>query len=154
MSKKKKTDNSYFIYNFIFLLGLIIVTNFLVRFISRHDLLPQNPLFEISYVHNSGAAFSLLNSRIPFLIAVGVLALIYIVFRVYISKKGYNRTALFGFSAMAAGITHNLYERIHYGFVIDYFDLNFVHFAIFNMADVLITFGAVILIYQILVKKL
>ena len=47
-----------------------------------------------------------------------------------------------------------VYERISLGYVRDYFDLNFVNFPVFNMADVLITFGAVVLISQIISKKL
>ena len=38
----------------------------------------------------------------------------------------------------------NLYDRIAYGYVIDFIDLQFVRFAIFNLADVAICLGAVI----------
>ena len=51
-------------------------------------------------------------------------------------------------------IVYNMYERISLGYVRDYFDLNFINFPVFNMADVLITCGAVILISQIIAKKL
>lgn len=154
MSKKNNSNRSIFIYNFIFFLGLNAIVNFLCRYISSHNLLFPNPVIRLSFVHNTGAAFNLFESRIPFLIAVGVLALIYIIHRVYISENALNKASAVGFSLMTAGIVHNMYERVCLGYVQDYFDLNFINFPIFNMADVLITCGAILLISQILVKKL
>ena len=154
MSKKNDYNRNLFLYNSIFFIGLNVVVNFICRFISSHNLLPENPIIRLTFVHNSGAAFNLFDSRIPFLIAVGVLALIYIIHRVYISKDSLNKPSAVGFALMTSGIIHNMYERISLGYVRDYFDLNFVNFPVFNMADVLITFGAVVLISQIISKKL
>ena len=154
MSKKNDYNRNLFLYNFIFSFGLIVIVNFLCRFISSHNLLFENPIIRLTFVHNTGAAFNLFESRIPFLIAVGILALIYIIHRIYISKDSLNKASAIGFALMTAGIVHNMYERISLGYVKDYFDLNFINFPVFNMADVLITCGAIILISQIISKKL
>lgn len=154
MSKKDDYNRNLYLYNFVFSLGLIVIVNFLCKFISHHNLLFENPVIRLTFVHNTGAAFNLFESRIPFLIAVGVLALIYIIHRVYISKDSLNKASAVGFALMTSGIVHNMYERISLGYVRDYFDLNFINFPVFNMADVLITCGAVILISQIISKKL
>ena len=154
MSKKNDYNKHLFIYNFVFLLGLIVVINFICKFLANHNLLFQNPILRFSFIHNSGAAFNLFESRIPFLIAVGILALIYIIHRVYFSQNALNKASTIGFALMTAGIVYNMYERISLGYVVDYFDLVFINFPVFNMADVLITCGAFILISQILVKKL
>ena len=154
MSKKDDYNRNLYLYNFVFSLGLIVIVNFLCKFISNHNLLFENPVIRLTFVHNTGAAFNLFESRIPFLIAVGVLALIYIIHRVYISKDSLNKASAVGFALMTSGLAHNMYERISLGYVRDYFDLNFINFPVFNMADVLITCGAVILISQIIAKKL
>ena len=51
------------------------------------------------------------------------------------------------------GAVSNLYDRLKYGFVIDYFDLKY--FTIFNIADAMIFFGAlgVIIVLGPLSKK-
>lgn len=154
MSKKNKNSRNIFLYNFVFFLGLTAIVNFLCRYIAVHNLLFSNPVLRLTFVHNTGAAFNLFDSQIPFLIAVGVFALIYIVCQVYFSKDSINKASAVGYALMSAGIVHNMYERVYLGFVQDYFNLNFVNFPVFNMADVLICTGAVILISQILVKKI
>ena len=154
MSKKNSNYKNIFIYNFVFCLGLTVSVNFLCKFISTHNLLFENPILRLTFVHNTGAAFNLFESQIPFLIAAGILALIYIIHRVYISSNTMNKISATGFAYMAAGIVYNMYERVYLGYVQDYFNIRFINFPVFNMADVFIVVGAVILIWQILVKKL
>ena len=154
MAKNNSDYRNIFIYNFVFFLGLNTVLDFVCKFISSHNLLFDNPILRLTFVHNTGAAFNLFESRVPFLIAVGVIALIYIAHRVYISTSTMNKISAVGFALMSAGIIHNMYERIYLGYVRDYFDLRFVNFPVFNTSDVFIVIGAIILIWQILVKKL
>ena len=54
---------------------------------------------------------------------------------------------------VSAGIAGNLHERIVYGFVRDYFQLNFVHFPIFNISDIFINIGVIALVILILIKR-
>ncbi len=154
MSKKNNDYKNIFIYNFVFFLGLNVVIDFVCKFLSNHNLLIDNSILRLTFVHNTGAAFNLFESRIPFLVAVGVVALIYIVHRIYLSSNTLNKISSVGFALMASGIVHNMYERIYLGYVQDYFNLRFLNFPVFNTADVLIVTGAIILIWQILVKQL
>lgn len=154
MSKKNSNYKNIFIYNFVFFLGLNVILNLLCRFLSNHNLVFENPVIRLTFVHNTGAAFNLFESQIPFLIAIGILTLIYIIHRVYISPKAMNKVAAIGFALMSAGIVHNMYERIYLGYVQDYYNLRFINFPVFNTADVLIVVGAIILIWQILVKNI
>ena len=51
---------------------------------------------------------------------------------------------------LASGGLSNLYDRIAYGYVIDFIEFAFVRFAIFNVADSFASIGAVLLIIYLL----
>ena len=59
----------------------------------------------------------------------------------------------FFIALLSAGIAENLHERIIYGYVRDYFQLNFINFPVFNISDILINVGVIALIIMILIKK-
>ena len=49
----------------------------------------------------------------------------------------------------------NIFDRLYYGSVIDFIDFNYknFHWFIFNVADIFITIGVLILIFSELIKK-
>lgn len=67
--------------------------------------------------------------------------------------KSISLKTIFFISLLSAGIAGNLHERIIYGFVRDYFQLNFVNFPVFNISDIFINIGVIALIIMILIKK-
>lgn len=102
--------------------------------------------FSITYVRNSGAAFSILESNIILLIFISILALIFI-FR-HISKDNLSNFEYVLYGILSGGICGNLFDRIVYKYVIDYFDFSiFGHsFPIFNFADILIVISMFLII--------
>ena len=64
-------------------------------------------------------------------------------------KKDYIKAWLL--LAIIFGAISNLFDRIKYGYVIDYLDLKY--FTVFNLADVMIVGGVIGLGWQILIKK-
>ena len=54
---------------------------------------------------------------------------------------------------LCGGIGGNLHERIAYGFVRDYIQLNIIDFPVFNISDILINIGVIAVIIIILLKK-
>ena len=50
---------------------------------------------------------------------------------------------------MAAGALGNAFDRIIYGYVIDFIKAEFVNFAVFNVADIAITVGAALLVLSV-----
>lgn len=66
----------------------------------------------------------------------------------FVSWQKLNRWERIGFISIVSGALSNLFDRLVYGFVIDYLDLKW--FAIFNLADVLIVIGAIIVLIGIL----
>ena len=106
-------------------------------------------LFSIVNVHNDGAAFSILsggNARIYFIIITGVfvLAVIIALATNFISGR-FGRWCMV---IIAAGGIANCIDRVIYGYVQDMFRLDFMNFAVFNVADIFISvFGILFIIY-------
>ena len=112
-----------------------------------------NPVFSLNYVKNTGAAFSILQDSRELLIILAVVALVLLVMYVIKNIKSISLKHCFFISILSAGIAGNLHERIAYGFVRDYFQLNFINFPVFNISDIFINVGVIALIILILVKK-
>ena len=108
----------------------------------------------MSYVENTGAAFSIFKDAREFLIIASVVAICMIVSYIIRNISSVSMKQLFFFAMLAAGIGGNLHERIAFGFVRDFIQLNFVNFPVFNISDILINIGVVAVIIIILRKKI
>ena len=118
-----------------------------------HGFSYTNDLISLNYVENTGAAFSILQDSREVLIIASVVAICGIVAYIIRHISTISMKAIFFFSFFGAGIGGNLHERIALGFVRDYFELNFIEFPVFNVADILINVGVIAIIIMILLKK-
>lgn len=103
--------------------------------------------FSLYYLKNTGAAFSILGNKTLFLIIIGIVCLIAL--KNYIKKMKIITTLhIISLGIMIGGIIGNLFDRIIYKSVIDYlsFEIFNYNFPVFNLADIGITIGAVLLI--------
>lgn len=111
------------------------------------------PFFNLTYVHNYGAAFSFLGDAggwqrwLFTAIALGVSTMI--LWWLKQTPKS-QRLLPIAFSLILGGAIGNVYDRISYGYVVDFLDFYFnnYHFPAFNIADSAIFVGAVLLIYD------
>ena len=89
-------------------------------------------------VHNHGAAFGILqDARWPLAI---VSALFVIVIIVLINKEIiHTRSGKWLAVLVVAGALGNCIDRVLYGYVVDMFEVEFMNFAVFNVADIFIT---------------
>lgn len=101
-------------------------------------------MIRLTYVRNTGAAFSILSGQRWFFLAV---TLAYFVFLILALKKNWfpGRMPKWALTVLTAGAVGNLIDRILTGSVIDMFELEFIRFAVFNVADLCVTAGAVLL---------
>jgi signal peptidase II len=114
--------------------------------------------FDFTLLHNHGAAFSFLAEQGGWqrwffaLLAIAVsLALV-----VWIARSAaHNRLESFALAFILGGALGNLYDRIQLGHVVDFIVVHYQeHFwPAFNVADSAITFGAFVLIAQMILKK-
>lgn len=101
--------------------------------------IPVLPFFHLTYLENTGAAFGLgrdLNVffTIVTVLMLGVLAYLHWAWR----DKG--SWILAGLALVGAGALGNLYDRLFYGFVVDFLDFRI--WPVFNVADSCVTVGA------------
>lgn len=109
-------------------------------------------ILRLTYVQNTGAAFSIFEGDIVFLIILTLIALIIAIYLI-ISKKINSWDYLIPVSMIIGGGIGNLLDRIFRGFVVDYLDISFQPFdgfAIFNFADCLVVVGTILLIVFLL----
>lgn len=143
----------YLIVCFVFfLISDLYLSDMLMKNISRGYAFSSN-IIALTYVKNTGAAFSILHDSREFLIILSVAALI--IMFAYIIKhiKSISMKGIFFASILAAGIAGNLHERIAFGYVRDFFELKFIDFPVFNISDIFINIGVIALIILILIKK-
>ncbi len=101
------------------------------------------------YAENTGAAFSAFSGATA---ALGVFSLavcvVVAVWMIMNPKAGVRM--MLPLSMILAGGVGNLIDRLAHGYVVDFFELQFVEFAIFNVADICITVGAALLFIVLL----
>ena len=109
-------------------------------------------ILDFVYVENKGAAFSFLANKtygIIILSAISILFCVGVVF--YMAKfKPKNKLLLCAISLMLGGAVGNVIDRIIRGFVVDFIEVNFINFPVFNVADIAITVGAGLMILYVL----
>ena len=106
-----------------------------------------------AYTENRGAAFSMLSNRAPWtLIALTAALIIGIV--IYLLTHP-NEPALerAGLWLIVGGGLGNLWDRLMYGGVIDFIRLDFIHFAVFNPADVFVCIGAGLVVLSVVLAE-
>jgi len=115
------------------------------------------PFFNITYVHNLGAAFSFLADQGGwqrwFFTAIAFIASI--VFTVWLAKTPKNQQLLaVALAFMLSGALGNLIDRFFLGYVIDFLDfyVGSSHWPAFNVADSVIFIGAALMIIDSFVQ--
>lgn len=109
------------------------------------------PVFKLVLVLNQGAAFGFLNDAGGWqhYLFISLAVVFSAVLLVWIWRElGRNRWLTFGLSLVLGGALGNLIDRVNAGYVIDFILLHYKdwYFPAFNVADIAITCGAIILI--------
>ena len=136
------------LFSLIFIIVDVVIKIIVSRYITLYDSIVLIPnFFAITYVRNTGAAFSVLeNNRILFIV-IGLVA-IYLVYRFLIKDKSLNKLSIISYSMLLGGIIGNMIDRIVYGYVIDYLSFNIFgyNFPVFNLADTFIVVSVILII--------
>lgn len=115
--------------------------------------LKENPIIDLIFVQNTGAAFNILENSKLFLILFSAAAIFIILFYAIKNASKYSAMAGFWAAMLIAGISCNMYERIAFGYVRDFFKLNFIEFPVFNISDIFINISVLAIIVIIIKNK-
>lgn len=102
-------------------------------------------LFQLTYVQNTGMAFSMLEGARWFFLIMTAVAFVFM--GIALKKKWITHpTGLWALAMIAGGAVGNLIDRIRLGYVIDMIEVTFMEFAVFNVADSFVVCGAILLV--------
>ncbi len=108
-------------------------------------------ILQFRYVENTGAAFSMMSNNTTLLSIITSLIMIAILVAL-ITGKIKDKLQCAALIIVVAGGIGNLIDRIERGFVVDFIEFTFVDYAVFNVADIFVTIGAVLLIISIIIE--
>jgi len=103
----------------------------------------------LTYLKNSGAAFSMLENQQWFFAIITLIAMGAAFVYLYRHIKG-SLWLLLGLTLIISGGIGNFIDRLRQGFVVDMFHLDFMNFAIFNVADIYLSIGVGLLLIYLL----
>jgi len=111
------------------------------------------PFFRLTYVHNTGAAFSFLSEAGGWQrwFFAGLALTISVVIAVWLSRLKKHETLLaVALALVLGGAVGNLIDRLAYGYVIDFLDVYYEawHWPAFNIADSAITLGVMLMLAE------
>ena len=104
-------------------------------------------IFSINYVRNYGAAFNIFEGNRVFLSSISIISSLILIYFIFF-KGRLNLLDRYGFSLILAGSLGNGIDRIIKGYVIDFINLKLFDFPIFNIADISINIGCIILLFN------
>ena len=112
----------------------------------------QSEYISIIFVLNDGVAFSMLSFLQSYLKYIQIALLLFGI--VYCASIGYIRKYALELGLIFGSGISNIYDRFMYGGVVDYvYYHHWFDFAVFNLADVLIDIGVLLIIIKLLKKK-
>lgn len=123
---------------------------------SLHGQIELIPKFlYITYVKNTGVAWSMLSGKRIFLIIIGVIETCVLVYFFIKMKKEKNKPYCIALALMISGALGNLYDRCILGYVRDFIDTYpfGYNFPVFNIADSALCIGVGILLILMLLEE-
>ncbi|CEQ27863.1 signal peptidase II [Paraclostridium sordellii] len=105
-------------------------------------------VFHLTYVENRGAAFGMFQNNQIIFIVVAIAACVFGLY--YLYKKDLNILGKSAIILIISGALGNLIDRIRLGFVVDYFDFRVIWDYVFNVADVFVVVGTILLCVYII----
>ena len=142
---------------YLILAALLVALDQAVKFLVRAHIplggsLPVLPgVLDLTYVQNTGAAFSLFTGHTWLLTIISLAVSVALAAALVkgVLRHPFARCAL---AVVLAGAVGNLIDRAFRGFVVDMFNVLFMRFAVFNVADIGVTCGFVLFLVGVIVS--
>ena len=149
-----KREDIYKITSIILMLDqfIKILINKSMNLYDQIKIIPN--FFSLFYVKNTGAAFSILEDNTILLTVISVIFIV-IIDRLIKKEKKFSKLQTISLGMIMGGIFGNLIDRIIHHAVIDYLSFKIINyeFPVFNLADIGITVGVMLLIISMFLER-
>lgn len=135
----------------------IIIIDQLVKYwtltqLDLYESLPGIPgVFDFFYIQNRGASWGILSGRMALFYLVTLVVVVYLLYLMY-KTPNFQTLSHIAYGLLIGGALGNFIDRLLHGYVVDMFRLLFISFPIFNVADMSLTVGVVILVVLVFVN--
>ena len=144
-----------FLWLSLFSLGIVAVdqcTKFLV--LENIPLFADVPLLpgvvQLTYVQNTGAAFSMLQGKQWLFALVFALLTALLLYEYFKKPQPFTSLERWCIAAIYGGGLGNMIDRLRLGYVVDMIETQFIRFPVFNVADCFITCGCILLLISLI----
>ena len=150
MNKSALTPLKIKIYSVVLMLGLVSVDQIIKYYVDLYlkpigSVTVISKVLQWSYYENDGAMMGMMNGKTITMTILAVVCLVVIAFVIFSGKIKFGIDYCCIVLMMSGGLG-NIIDRIFRGYVIDYIEVLFVDFYIFNFADCLVTCAAIVMI--------
>ena len=149
-------NNFYKRINYFLLSTIVIIIDQITKHIisiNNKSLINKDLIFfSLDYVKNFGAAFNLFNGSRVFLSILSIIVSIFII-HLFLNNNNISKIDLLSYSFILGGTIGNGIDRLTKGYVIDFINLNFINFPVFNVADISINIGVIFVAYSFIKNK-
>ena len=139
-----------FLWYALFALGIVAVDQWTkvlvvqqIPLFSRVEAIPG--LFHLTYVQNTGAAFSAFRGAQWLFALIFVVLTAAILYEYFKKPLPFTKAERWMIAAIYGGGVGNMIDRLRFGYVVDMIEVDFMKFAVFNVADCFITCGCILL---------
>ena len=134
---------------FIFIISLIVIDQISkIIIVMNKEVLPKtiiNDLLNITYCENRGIAFGFASGHVQFFSILTLALLVIITITVYLKFDKMHGLYSIGTAMLIAGGIGNFIDRAFRSYVVDFIDIRLFEFPIFNIADICVVLGVVII---------
>ena len=150
MNKFKLSPARIKVYSLLVMTALVAVDQIIKYFVDLYlkpigSVLVVKNFLQFSYFENDGAMMGMMSGKTITMTVLAVICLAVIAFVIFSGKVKFGVDYCCVVLMMSGGLG-NIIDRIFRGYVIDYIEVLFIDFYIFNFADCLVTCAAVVLI--------
>lgn len=144
--------------SYLIVAALLVVCDQLVKYwivsnLSLGEAMNVIPnVFSLTYYQNSGAAWSILQGQMWFFAIVTFVAVPLCIWLLWKNRRGSKFYSL-ALGLVIAGALGNFIDRMRLGYVVDMFQTDFINFPIFNVADMCLTIGVVMVFIYALFEE-
>ena len=139
---------------YIILVAILIALDQVSKYVIDNNFFEGDTLgvitdfFHITYVKNRGIAFGMFQGKLDIISVATVIAIIAIIYYLYKDRNKMPILEKIGFNFILAGAIGNMIDRVARGFVIDMIDFTGIWAFVFNLADVWINIGVLLILLE------